>query len=60
MINKFIDYAVNKVVYKENTKSFIEGLIENLINRALNGLKINISDIELKIKYLNNIFIFSL
>ena len=60
LINKFIDYAVNKVVYKENTKSFIEGLIENLINRALNGLKINISDIELKIKYMNNIFILSL
>ena len=60
LINKFIEYAVKKVENKESSKSFIEGLIENLINRALNGLKINLSDIELKIKYMNNLFIFAI
>ena len=60
LINKFIEYAVKKVENKESSKSFIEGLIENLINRALNGLKINLSDIELKIKYKNNLFIFAI
>ena len=60
LINKFIEYAVKKIENKEASKSFIEGLVENLINRALNGLKINISDIELKIKYKNNLFIFNL
>ena len=58
LINKFIEYAVKKVENKESSKSFIEGLMESLINRALNGLKINISDIEMKIKYKNNLFIF--
>ena len=56
LINKFIEYAVKKVENKESSKSFIEGLLENLINRALNGLKINVSDIEIQIKYKNNIF----
>ena len=60
LINKFIEYAVKKIENKEASKSFIEGLLENLINRALNGLKINISDIELKMKYKNNLFIFNL
>ena len=61
LIKKFMEYAVKKIENKEeSSKSFIEGLVENLINRALNGLKINISDIELKIKYKNNLFIFNL
>ena len=60
LINKFIEYAVKKIENKEASKSFVEGLVENLINRALNGLMINISDIELKIKYKNILFIFNL
>ena len=56
LINKFIEYAVKKAENKESSKSFIEGLLENLINRALNGLKINVSDFEIQIKYKNNIF----
>ena len=56
LIDKFIEYAVKIIENKESSKSFIEGLIENLINRALNGLKINISDIEIKIKYKNIFF----
>ena len=60
LINKFIEYAVKKIENKESSKSFLEGLLENLINRALNGLRININDIELKLKYKNNFFLFNL
>ena len=58
MIEEFISFAVKKIEKKESSKSFIEGLIENLINRAINGLKIEINNIELKIVYKNNIFTF--
>ena len=56
LIEKFIAYAVKKIENKESSKSFIEGLIENLINRAINGLKIELNNIELKVKYKNNIY----
>ena len=57
LIEKFISRAVKKIENKESSKSFIEGLIENLVNRAINGLKIELNNIELKIKYKSNIFI---
>ena len=57
LIEKFISYAVKKIENKESSKSFIEGLIENLVNRAINGLKIEINNIEIKVKYKNNIFV---
>ena len=57
LIEQFIAYAVKKIENKEASKSFIEGLIENLINRALNGLKIEINNIELRIKYKKHTFI---
>ena len=57
LIEKFIAYAVKKIENKESSKSFIEGLIEDLINRALNGLKIEINNIELRIKYKKHIFV---
>ena len=50
----------NKVEKKTNSKSFIEGLLENLINRAINGLTIKLNNLEIKIKYLENIFIFKI
>ena len=58
LIEEFISYSVKKIENKKSSKSFIEGLIENLINRAINGLKIEINNIELKIMYKNNIFVF--
>ena len=58
LINKFIDYAVKKIENKESSKSFIESLMENLINRALNGLQLNFNNIEINIKYKKNHFIF--
>ena len=57
LVEKFISYAVKKIENKEESKSFLEGLIENLVNRALNGLKIEINNIELRIKYKKHIFI---
>ena len=60
LIEQFIAYAVKKIENKEASKSFIEGLIENLINRALNGLKIEINNIELRIKYKKHTFILSI
>ena len=57
LVEKFIEYAVKKIESKESSKSFIEGLIENLINRAINGLKIELNKIELRIKYKYNIFV---
>ena len=58
LVENFIGYAVKKIENKESSKSFIEGLLENLINRAINGLKIELNNIELQIKYKNNIFSF--
>ena len=58
LIEEFISYAVKKIEQKESSKSFIEGLIENLINRAINGLKIEINNVELKIVYKNNNIVF--
>ena len=56
LVENFIAYAVKKIENKESSKSFIEGLLENLINRAINGLKIELNNIEFKIKYKNNTF----
>lgn len=57
LIEQFIAYAVKKIENKETSKSFIEGLIENLINRAIDGLKIEINNIELRIKYKRHTFV---
>ena len=60
LIEQFIAYAVKKIENKESSKSFIEGLIENLINRAINGLKIEINNVELRIKYKKHTFVLSI
>ena len=58
LIDKFIDFAIKKIEKKESSKSFIEGLIENFINRAINGLSLDLNNIELILKYKKFIFIF--
>ena len=58
LIDKFIDFAIKKVEKKESSKSFLEGLIENLVNRAIDGLSLDLNNIELVLKYKKNIFIF--
>ena len=58
LIEKFIDFTIKKIEKKESSKSFIEGLIENFINRAINGLSLDLNNIELILKYKKYIFIF--
>ena len=58
LIEKFIDFTIKKIEKKESSKSFIEGLIENFINRAINGLSLDLNNIELIFKCKKYIFIF--
>ena len=48
---KFIKYLFNKITKKSDSSSFLEGLIENLIKKIINGIKISIKDIEIVIKF---------
>ena len=57
LIDKFVEYAVKKIENKESSPSFIDSLKETFLNRILNGLKIDINDFEIKIKFNQNIFI---
>ena len=58
LIDKFIEYAIKTIEKKESSKSFIEGLIENFINRAINGLKFDFYNFEFGLKFKNKKFIF--
>ncbi len=58
LIDKFMAYVVKKVEKKESSKSFIEGLIESFVNRAINGLSLDLNNIELVLKFKKHIFIF--
>ena len=56
LIEKFIKEAINKIEKKENS-SFLEGLLDNLVKRALDGLVIELNDIEVYIKCNNYLFL---
>ena len=58
LIDKFIAFVIKKIEKKESSKSFIEGLIENFVNRAINGLSLDLNNIELVLKSKNHIFTF--
>ena len=58
LTDKFIDFVIKKIEKKESSKSFLEGLIENFVNRAINGLSLDLTNIELILKYKKYIFIF--
>ena len=58
LIDKFKDFVIKKIEKKESSKSFIEGLIENFVNRAINGLSLVFNNIEFIMKYKNHIFTF--
>ena len=60
LIESFINSSFNTILKKETSKSFLEGLIEKLINQALNGINITISKLKLKIKCMNSEFGFSI
>ena len=48
---KFIKDIFNKITKKSESSSFIEGLIENIIQKVINGLKIKIKNIEISVKF---------
>ena len=52
LINDFIKYAINKIEKKDGP-SFIDNLIKNFVDKIINGLSVEINNLELKIK-LNN------
>ena len=58
LIEGFINFVIKKIEKKSESKSFIEGLMETFINRAINGLKIDLNNIELNIKFKKYIFYF--
>ena len=60
LIDSFIKNALDKIKKKEQSKSFLDNLIDNLINQALNGFNITINNLKLSIKYMNSSFIFNI
>ena len=57
IIDEFIKYAINKIEKKDGP-SFFDNIIKSVIEKIINGYKINIYNIELKIRAINrnNIF----
>ena len=51
LVEAFIKKTVDEIKKKEQLKSFLDSLIENLINQALNGFNITINDLKLNIIY---------
>ena len=51
LVEAFIKKTVDEIKKKEQSKSFLDSLIENLINQALNGFNITINDLKLNIIY---------
>ena len=58
LIDKFMAFVIKKIEKKESSKSFIEGLIDNFVNRAINGLSLDLNNIQLVLKYKNFQFCF--
>ena len=57
LIDEFINYSFKKILKKDGS-SFLDNLIKSIIEKIINGLKIDINNLELKIKAKNrdNIF----
>ena len=55
LIEGFVNFVIKKIEKKDNSKTFIEGLIETFVNRAINGLMINLNNIEFIIKFKKHI-----
>ena len=56
LIDKFIKETINKIEKKEKS-TFLEGLLNSLIKRALDGLIIELNDIEVYLKCNNYLFL---
>ena len=60
LVEAFIKSAFDKIKKKEQSKSFLDSLLDNLITQALNGFNITISNLKLNIKYMNTSFILNI
>ena len=54
---KFIKDLYYKITKKSDSSSFLEGLIENIVKKIVDGLTIKIKDMEIKLKFENYEFI---
>ena len=57
LVEKFIKETISRIEKKEKS-SLLKGLLDSLIKRALNGLVIELNDIEIYLKCNNYIFLF--
>ena len=60
LIEGFMNFVIKKIEKKEESKSFIEGLIETFVNRAINGLKIDLNNLEINIRYKKHLICFDI
>ena len=58
LIDSFIKSSFEEILKKSPSKSILEGLLEKIINQALNGMNIVINNLILKLKCMNSTFIF--
>ena len=49
LINDFITYSIGKIEKKDGT-SFLDGIIQNFVDKIINGIEIEIKNLELRIK----------
>ena len=55
LIKDFIKFAIKSIEKKEKS-TFLDGLLDSLLNSAINGLQIEFNDIEIDLKYNNFLF----
>ena len=60
LIDAFIKSSIEKITNKTPSKSFLDSILEKLINQALNGINIVINKLKLNIKCGNSTFLFSI
>ena len=60
LIDAFIKSSIEKITNKTPSKSFLDSILEKLINQALNGINIIINKLKLNIKCGNSTFLFSI
>ena len=56
LIKDFIKFAIKSIEKKEKS-TFLDGLLDSLLNNAINGLQIEFNDIEIYIKCNNFLFL---
>ena len=50
---KFVNFIINKILKKENKLSIIESLIQNILNKIFDGMKIFFENLEINFEYKN-------